>query len=136
MNGLDRWLWGYRKKYSLKNVVGAWISRERVRLSRRREGLQVVRKCRGHKFLGGAIQWPNQAGNSEHAWDCGYVSGPTKEARQLECTTVIADFRRQSFEMPVDRGLVAINITQVLGAFFVEHGRPACLVMLYHNLLN
>ena len=38
--------WGYRKIYDLMKAEGHKISRERVRLIRRREGLQVVRKRR------------------------------------------------------------------------------------------
>ena len=42
---------GYRKIYDL--MRGSWsISRERVRLIRRREGLQVVKKRRKRKCLG------------------------------------------------------------------------------------
>ena len=36
--------WGYRKIYDLMKERGFAISRERVRLIRRREGLQVVTK--------------------------------------------------------------------------------------------
>ena len=43
--------WGYRKIYDLLRGEVA-ISRERVRLIRRREGLQVVRKRRKRRLLG------------------------------------------------------------------------------------
>src|SRR5215210_6761148 len=36
--------WGYRKIYALLRAEALPVSRERVRLIRRREGLQVVRK--------------------------------------------------------------------------------------------
>jgi hypothetical protein len=42
--------WGYRKIYDLMKAEKARISRERVRLIRRREGLQVVRKRRKRKL--------------------------------------------------------------------------------------
>jgi putative transposase len=44
--------WGYRKIYDLMKNDNIPISRERVRLIRRREGLQVVRKRRKRKILG------------------------------------------------------------------------------------
>ena len=44
--------WGYRKIYDLMKGEGHRISRERVRLIRRREGLQVVKKRRKRKVLG------------------------------------------------------------------------------------
>ena len=47
---------------------GQSISRERVRLIRRREGLQVVRKRRKRKLLGMTTQWVNQAHYPNHVW--------------------------------------------------------------------
>ena len=44
--------WGYRKIYDLMKGKGIAGSRERVRLIRRREGLQVVRKRRKRELLG------------------------------------------------------------------------------------
>ncbi len=44
--------WGYRKIYALMKEQQIEISRERVRLIRRREGLQVVRKRRKRRILG------------------------------------------------------------------------------------
>ena len=43
--------WGYRKIYDLLRSEGVPISRERVRLIRRKEGLQVVRKRRKSKVM-------------------------------------------------------------------------------------
>ena len=51
--------WGYRKIFDLMKEEGRLISRERVRLVRRREGLQVVRKRRKRKLLGMTTQWVN-----------------------------------------------------------------------------
>ncbi len=51
--------WGYRKIFDLMKGEGESISRERVRLIRRREGLQVVRKRRKRKLLGMTTQWVN-----------------------------------------------------------------------------
>lgn len=44
--------WGYRKIYELMKEQQMAISRERVRLIRRREGLQVVRKRKKRRLLG------------------------------------------------------------------------------------
>ena len=47
---------GYRKIYKL--MRDSWsIRREQVRLIRRREGLQVVKKRRKRKLLGMTTQW-------------------------------------------------------------------------------
>jgi putative transposase len=49
--------WVYPKIYDLLRGEELAISRERVRLIRRREGLQVVRKRRKRKLLGTTTQW-------------------------------------------------------------------------------
>ncbi len=53
--------WGYRKIYELMKEKEIGISRERVRLIRRREGLQVVRKRRKRRLLGRTTQWVHRA---------------------------------------------------------------------------
>ena len=53
--------WGYRKIYDLMKERGFAISRERVRLIRRREGLQVVTKRKKKKILGLTTQWVHRA---------------------------------------------------------------------------
>jgi putative transposase len=60
--------WGYRKIYDLMKSEGVRISRERVRLIRRREGLQVVRKRRKRKVLGTTTQWVHRACYPNHVW--------------------------------------------------------------------
>jgi len=60
--------WGYRKIYNLLRGEELAISRERVRLIRRREGLQVVRKRRKRKLLGTTTQWVNRARFPNHVW--------------------------------------------------------------------
>ena len=58
--------WGYRKIYDLLRGEVA-ISRERVRLIRRQEGLQVVRKRRKRRLLGTTTQWVKRACYPNHA---------------------------------------------------------------------
>jgi putative transposase len=48
--------WGYRKIYDLIKAEDHRISRERVWLIRRRDGLQVVRNRKKHKMLGMTMQ--------------------------------------------------------------------------------
>jgi len=50
----------------LMKVEGIPIARERVRLIRRREGLQVVKKRRKRKVLGMMTQWVHRACYPNH----------------------------------------------------------------------
>jgi transposase InsO family protein len=119
--------WGYRKIYNLLRGEELAISRERVRLIRRREGLQVVRKRRKRKLLGTTTQWVNRARFPNHVWSYDFVFDRTEDARQLKCMTVVDEFTRQGFEITVGRSLTASDVIRVLDRLFLEHGRPACI---------
>ena len=119
--------WGYRKIYDLMKGAGMRISRERVRLIRRREGLQVVRKRRKRKLLGTTTRWVNQARFPNHVWSYDFVFDRTEDARQLKCLTVVDEFTRQGFEITVGRSLTASDVTRILDKLFRQHGRPACI---------
>lgn len=117
---------GYRKTCDL--LRGSWsISRERVRLIRRREGLQVVRKRRKRKLLGMTTQWVHQARHPNHVWSVDFVFDRTEDARQLKCMTVVDEFTRQGFEITVGRSLTAADVIRTLDALFEKHVRPDCL---------
>ena len=119
--------WGYRKIYDLLRGEALAISRKRVRLIRRREGLQVVRKRRKRKVLGTTTQWVNRAQFPNHVWSYDFVFDRTEDARQLKCMTVVDEFTRQGFEITVGRSLTASDVIHVLDKLFREHGRPASL---------
>ena len=119
--------WGYRKIYDLMKGKGIAVSRERVRLIRRREGLQVVRKRRKRKLLGTTTQWVNRARFPNHVWSYDFVFDRTEDARQLKCLTVVDEFTRQGFEITVGRSLTASNVIRVLDKLFRQHGRPTCI---------
>ena len=119
--------WGYRKIYDLMKGQGIAVSRERVRLIRRREGLQVVRKRRKRKLLGTTTRWVNRARFPNHVWSYDFVFDRTEDARQLKCLTVVDEFTRQGFEITVGRSLTASDVIRVLEGLFRQHGRPACI---------
>ena len=118
--------WGYRKIYDLLRGEVA-ISRERVRLIRRREGLQVVRKRRKRKLLGTTTRWVKRACYPNHVWSYDFVFDQTQDARQLKCLTVVDEFTRQGLAIRIGRSLTAGDVTRILEELFRQHGRPACL---------
>jgi putative transposase len=118
--------WGYRKIYDLLRGEVA-ISRERVRLIRRREGLQVVRKRRKRRLLGTTTQWVHRACFPNHVWSYDFVFDQTEDARPLKCLTVVDEFTRQGLAICIARSLTAGDVIRILDELFHEHGRPACL---------
>lgn len=118
--------WGYRKIYGLLRGELP-ISRERVRLIRRREGLQVVRKRRKCKLLGTTTQWVHRACFPNHVWSYDFVFDQTEDGRQLKCLTVVDEFTRQGLAVRTGRSLTAGDVTRILDELFRQHGRPVCL---------
>jgi transposase InsO family protein len=117
---------GYRKIYDL--MRGSWkISRERVRLIRRREGLQVVKKRRKKKCLGMTTQWVHRAEYPNHVWSYDFVFDQTEDGRQLKCLTVVDEFSRQGLTVRLGRSMTATDVTRILDELFRQHGRPVCI---------
>ena len=119
--------WGYRKIYDLIKERGFAISRERVRLIRRREGLQVVTKRKKQKILGLTTQWVHRALYPNHVWSYDFVFDQTEDHRTLKCMTVVDEFTRQGFDIHVGRSITAHDVIRILDGLFQQYGRPACL---------
>jgi transposase InsO family protein len=119
--------WGYRKIYDLLRSGGVAISRERVRLIRRKEGLQVVRKRRKRKLLGCSTQWVNRAREPNHVWSYDFVFDQTEDGRQVKCLTVVDEFTREGLAIEVARNLTAGDVVATLTRLFQAYGQPACL---------
>ena len=119
--------WGYRKIYDLMKGEEWPISRERVRLIRRREGLQVVVKRRKRKVLGTTTRWVNRARYPGHVWGYDFVFDQSEDGRQLKCLTVVDEFTRQGLAIRIGRSLTSHDVIRILDDLFHEHGRPACI---------
>lgn len=119
--------WGYRKIYDLMKAEGLSISRERVRLIRRREGLQVVRRRNKRRVLGMTTQWVHRACYPNHVWSYDFVFDQTEDGRRLKCLSVVDEFTRQGLTIEVARSLTASDVVRTLEALFREHGRPMCI---------
>jgi len=95
--------WGYRKIYDLMKDEGVRISRERARLIRRQEGLQVVRKRKKRKVLGMITQWVHRACYPNQVWGYDFVFDQTDDSRRLKCLTVVDEFTRQGLTIDIGR---------------------------------
>jgi len=119
--------WGYRKIYDLMQRAEIAVGRERVRLIRRREGLQVRQKQHKRKVLGRSTQWVHRAQYPHHVWSYDFVMDQTIDGRTLKCLTVVDEFTRQGLAVHCARSLTATDVVRVLTQLIKTHGRPACL---------
>ena len=119
--------WGYRKIYDLIDRDRFPVGRERVRLIRRREGLQVVQKPKKKKVLGRSTQWVHRAGYPNHVWSYDFVSDRITDGRTLKCLTVVDEFTRESLTVHSATSLTSTDVIAVLAELIVQHGRPVCI---------
>jgi transposase InsO family protein len=119
--------WGYRKIYNLLKGEQIQIGRERVRLIRRREGLQVPTKFRKRRVLGQSTRLVRQAEYPNHVWSYDFVHDQTLDGRRLKFLTVVDEFHRAGLAVACARSLMAIDVIRVLSRLIQRHGRPVCL---------
>ena len=119
--------WGYRKIYDLMERDRFPVGRERVRLIRRREGLQVVSKPRKRRVLGATTAWVHRAQHPNHVWSYDFVFDRTDDARSLKFLTVVDEFTREGLAVHCGASLTATDVIRVLGELIAKHGRPACI---------
>lgn len=119
--------WGYRKIHDLIDRDEYPVGRERVRLIRRREGLQVAKKVKKKKVLGSSTQWVHRAEYPNHVWSYDFIHDQTIDARKLKCLTVVDEFSREGLAIEIARSLTAADVIQILTWLIAQHGRPVCI---------
>lgn len=115
--------WGYRKVYDRLKLDGWRAGRERVRLVRAREGLQVRRKQHKKRYPGSEgpllkAEYPN------HVWTYDFVMDATLDGRRLKFLTVADEFTRHGLRIACGRSVTSRDVQRILERLFAEHGRP------------
>ena len=115
--------WGYRKVYDRLKLDGVRIGRERVRLIRKREGLQVRKKQHKKRHPGRdcpllSAQYPG------HVWSYDFVMDSTADGKRLKLLTVIDEFSKQAFPIECRRSMASGDVVRVLRNLFAIYGQP------------
>ena len=115
--------WGYRKVHDRMQLDGVKIGRERVRLIRKREGLQVRRKPVKKRYPGTnepllKAQYPG------HVWAYDFVMDATDCSRRLKILTVVDEFTRESYFVAPRRSFTSGDVKRELRRLFALHGQP------------
>jgi len=119
--------YGYRKIYDLMKAGGWAVSRETVRIIRKRDGLQVAKKQRKRRTLAGSTQKCKMAEYPNHVWSYDLVHDMTADGRSLKCLTIIDEYTREGLEIYSARSITSGDIIRVLEGLFMRHGSPVCL---------
>ncbi len=119
--------WGYRKIYDLIDRNSFPVGRERVRLIRRREGLQVQKKRRKKRVLGQSTQWVHRATHPNHVWSYDFVHDRTTDGRSLRFLTIVDEFTKEDLSVECARSLTSQDVIRVLGWLIQQRDAPRCL---------
>jgi len=118
---------GYRKIYH-KLKDSAWrVGRERVRLIRKQEGLQVIKKQKKKRLLGKSTTKLSKANYANHVWSYDLVSDQTACGRRIRCLTVIDEYTRYGLAIYTSRSITSGHVKRVLQDLFEKWGSPACI---------
>jgi len=101
---------GYRKIHTKLKESGWHVSRERVRLIRKREGLQVIRKNKKKRLLGKSTTELSRAMYPNHVWSYDFVSDRTSDGRTIKCMTVIDEFTWEGLTIEVNRSMTSGDV--------------------------
>ena len=119
--------YGYRKIFDILKAEDWTVSRETVRIIRKRDGLQVTKKQRKRRTLAGSTQKCKMAEYPNHVWSYDLVHDMTADGRSLKCLTIIDEYTREGLEIYSARSITSGDVIRVLEGLFMRHGSPVCL---------
>lgn len=118
---------GYRKIQHLSQGAGQRISREGVRLIRKREGLQVLKKQKKKRLLGQSTTHLKQAEFANHVWSYDFVHDQTEDGRRVKYLTIVDEFTHESLMIWLDRTITSTRLISCLDYLFELYGKPMCI---------
>jgi len=118
---------GYRKIHWRLKSSGRRVSRERVRLLRRREGLRVPRKSPKRRRPGTSTSDPAPATHPNHVWSYDFVADQTTDGKTVRFLTVIDEYSRRALWIECARHLTSVAVIRVLEQLVELHGAPTMI---------
>ena len=98
-----------------------------MRLIRKQEGLQVIKKKRKKRLLGKSTTKLSKAEYPNHVWSYDLVADQTACGRRFRCLTVIDEYTRYGLAIHVGRSVTSSQVKKVLQELFAKWGAPACI---------
>ena len=118
---------GYRKIYDILKDQKWSVGRERVRLIRKQEGLQVVKKQKKKRLRGKSTTELSKAKYPNHVWSYDLVSDQTACGKRLRCLTIIDEYTRYGLAIYTGRSITSGHVKRVLQDLFARWGVPTCI---------
>ena len=113
---------GYRKIHYKLQEIGWAVGRERVRLIRKQEGLQVPIKSKKKRLLGRSTTQLSKAKYPNHVWSYDIVSDQTACGKRIRCLTIIDEYTRYGLSIYTGRSITSGHIKVYWRACFIGGG--------------
>ena len=118
---------GYRKIHTKLKAEGFSVGLDRLRLIRKREGLQVARRQRKRRRPGKSTTEMDRALYPNHVWSYDFVADQTIDGKRLRFLTVIDEFTRECLWIETGRFLNSHDVVRVLRQLVEGRGRPGVI---------
>ena len=115
--------WGYRKIYDSLRLQGFTVGKERVRIIRKEEGLQVRKKQHKKRAIG-KNQYQHQAEYPNHVWSWDFMFDATTNGRSLKILNIIDEYTKECLLTVTGRSIRSVDVLKHLRRLFVERGYP------------
>ncbi|HDZ79207.1 MAG TPA: transposase [Gammaproteobacteria bacterium] len=116
---------GYRKIHWRLKDENVRVGRERVRIIRKCEGLQVIRKQRRRRALGTSTVEVTKAEYPGHVWSYDFISDQSINGRTLKFLTITDEFTRRGQRIHCGRSVTSGDVIRILDDLFMLNGAPA-----------
>ncbi len=113
---------GYRKIHAILRGEGFAIGRDRLRLIRKREGLQAPKRQRKRRRRGTSTTEIDRALYPNHVWIYDFVADQTVDGKRLRFLTVIDEFTREAIWIESARYLNSHDGDRVLEQLIESRG--------------
>lgn len=118
--------WGYRKIYDSLKLKGIVVDKERVRIIRKSQGLQVRKKQHKRRTVG-KNQYQHQAKYPNHVWSWDFMFDATVNGRSLKILNIIDEYTKECLLTVTARSIRSADIFKHLQKLFAERGYPKYL---------
>ena len=118
--------YGYRRIWAMLRREGWRVNRKHVQRLWREEGLQVQRRARKRRRLGGSDNSATRlrATHMNHVWSYDFIMDQTEDGRRLKMLPVLDEYTRESHAILVERNIKAEDVVELLAYLFSVHGEP------------
>lgn len=116
--------YGYRKIAKKVKDKGHVISRERVRIIRKEEGVKVLKIIKKKRFVGNRQNSLKQATRINQVWSYDFIYDRTESGFTIKFLNIMDEFSKECLAIVAARRITSERVIKELQRLFAERGVP------------